>query len=150
MDKHNRKQIILEYSLFWHLEDTGKACSQLRLKSRTKHLALSSRSSLPGTCCYKLVPMHLQTHGPRLLWTCRQCFKDLLQDMGWASRHYVTRTSKLTRNRGRGRRSSQLTSLGLGASRGEQRTHGKVFFDPSHLGEMECVQDSCFYVYYCL
>lgn len=100
----------------WHVEG---AFTRMCLKLCTAHvLTLQLLLSL-CTCCSKPLPMYLTSYSSQLLWTCRQCFRDLIQNTEWTM-DQVTKTSKLTGNQSRGKRPNQLMNLGLRASGGNK------------------------------
>lgn len=73
-------------------------------------------------CCYTGSLCTFISASPQLFWTCRQCFRDLLQNMEWASMHQVTKTSKPREKQSRRRRLRQRANLGLELLRETENT----------------------------
>lgn len=127
------------------------------LKLCTNHvLSFSSCSSFPLYLMPQTGLYHLQLISTRFQFssrTCRQCFRVLHGES--ASKNGVSfyglshHDIKTHGNQSRGGQPNQLMSLDSELS-GKQRTHWETFFDTYCLKEMECVQNSCFYINYCL
>lgn len=110
--------------LFISTQDTCKACSQVTVwgYARTHPLTLqlfsfpAAPAATHGSLCTFI------SASPQLFWTCRQCFRDLLQNMEWSSMHQVTKTSKPREKQSRQRRLRQRVNLGLELLRETENT----------------------------
>lgn len=123
-----------------------KACSQVFDAQNT--FSHSPAALFLCTCCYKLVPTYLPTYSSQLLWTCRQCFRDLQGESASKYRVSILWTKSLRHQNSQGTKAeegNQINSRTWDCELpGEQRTRWKTFFDVWET--MECVQNSCFYI----
>lgn len=105
------------------------------------------------TCCCKLILMHVNTHSPQFLRIRGQCFGGHRGECFKLGRELLQTKSLRHQNSWwiKAEEGDQISSQTHDSKYPvEQRTHWKTFFDPSCWREMECVQNSWFYIYHCI